>query len=246
MRALLFDLDDTLVPDYADFLAAVDDCAAAHGAPAGMGTIVHARARPRWGQAPAAAAAGMRDMSSWEALWAPFPPGTETWADGFRLGAWHDALTEHGVDDRDLAQRLALSYREHRHARCRPYPETLAVLESLRGRMRLAVVTNGTDEHQRAKLDASGLTGLFDAVVTSGAVGASKPDPAIFRVALDAVGCEPGDAAMVGDHPLRDVAGAQQAGLRGVWIDRNGGDARGVIPDARIRDLGELAQLGWW
>jgi putative hydrolase of the HAD superfamily len=51
---------------------------------------------------------------------------------------------------------------------------------------------------------------------------------------------------MVGDNPLRDIAGAQQAGLRGVWIDRNGGDTRGVVPDARIRELGELARLGWW
>jgi putative hydrolase of the HAD superfamily len=112
--------------------------------------------------------------------------------------------------------------------------------------MHLVVVTNGTEEHQRTKLDASGLTGLFDAIVTSGAVGASKPDPAIFRAALEAVGCDPADAAMVGDNPLRDIAGAQQAGLRGIWIDRNGGDARGVVPDARIRELGELAALGWW
>ena len=246
VRALLLDLDDTLVPDYADFLAAVDDCAAALGGPAGMGATVHARARVRWGQAPDSAALEMRDMSSWEALWAPFPAGTEEWADGFRLGAWHDALADHGVDDRELAGRLARGYRDHRHARCRPYPDAVAVLESLRGRVCLAVVTNGTERHQRAKLDASGLTGLFDAVVTSGAVGASKPDPAIVRAALAAVGCESADAAMVGDNPLRDIAGAQQAGLRGIWIDRNGGDSRGVVPDARIRELSELAALGWW
>jgi putative hydrolase of the HAD superfamily len=246
VKALLLDLDDTLVPDYAGFLAAVDDCAAALGGPAGMGVVLHARARVRWGQAPDAAALEMRDMSSWEALWAPFPAGTEEWADGFRLGAWQEALAEHAVDDRELADRLARAFREHRHARCRPYPETVAVLESLRGRMRLVVVTNGTEEHQRAKLDASGLSGHFDAIVTSGAVGASKPDPAIFRAALDAVGCRPGEAAMVGDNPLRDIAGAQQAGLRGVWLDREDGDARGVVPDARIRELGELATLGWW
>ena len=77
-------------------------------------------------------------------------------------------------------------------------------------------------------------------------LGASKPDPAIFRAALAAAGCGPGDAAMVGDNPLRDIAGAQQAGLRGVWLDREDGDARGVVPDARIRELGELAALGWW
>ena len=191
MKALLLDLDDTLIPDSSGFLAAVDDCAAALGGPSGMGVVLHARARVLWGQAPDAAVLEMRDMSSWEALWAPFPVGTEEWADAFRLGAWHEALAEHGVDDRELEERLAQAYREHRHAACRPYPETVAVLESLRARMRLVVVTNGTEEHQRTKLDASGLTGHFDAIVTSGAVGASKPDPAIFRAALDAVGCGP-------------------------------------------------------
>jgi putative hydrolase of the HAD superfamily len=83
-------------------------------------------------------------------------------------------------------------------------------------------------------------------VVRSVAGAASKPDPRIFQVALGAVGCDPADAAMVGDHPLRDVAGAQQAGLHGVWLDRDGGDPRGVVPDARIADLGALASLGWW
>jgi 2-haloalkanoic acid dehalogenase type II len=245
VNAVLFDLDDTLVPDYADFLAAVDDAAAALGAPAAMGRAVHERARPRWGQAPEATR-HMRDMSSWEALWAPFPAEAEAWADAYRSGAWHDALVAHGVDDPALARRLAEAYCEHRHARCRPYPEAVAALDALRGRVKLAVVTNGMEQHQRTKLDAAGLTGRFDAIVSSQAVGASKPDPAIFRAALERLGCRADQAVMVGDNPLRDIAGAQQAGLRAVWIDRDGGDARGVVPDARITDLGGLAALGWW
>ena len=245
MRAVLFDLDETLVPDYDAFLGAVDDVAAALGAPAGMGRALHERARPRWGQAPAATR-HMRDMSSWEALWAPFSFETRAWADGYRLGVWREALSDHGVDDADLARRLAESYGEHRVARCRPYPEATAALEALRGRVRLAVVTNGMESHQRAKLDAAGLTGRFDAVVTSEAVGASKPDPRIFHAALARIGCDAGEAVMVGDNPLRDVAGAQRAGLRGVWIDRGRRDSRGVVPDARITHLGGLAALGWW
>jgi putative hydrolase of the HAD superfamily len=245
MRAVLFDLDETLMPDYDAFLAAVDDVAAALGAPAGMGRALHEHARPRWGQAPAATH-HMRDMSSWEALWAPFSAETQAWADGYRVGAWREALADHDVADAELAARLAAAYREHRLARCRPYPETVAALDALDGRVRLAVVTNGMDDHQLAKLDASGLTTRFDAIVTSQAVAASKPDPRIFRAALAQVGCRADAAVMVGDNPLRDVAGAQQAGLRAVWVDRGGGDARGVVPDARIADLAGLAALGWW
>ena len=215
MRAALFDLDETLMPDYDAFLAAVDDVAAALGAPAGMGRVLHERARPRWGQAPAATR-DMCDMSSWEALWAPFSAETQVWADGYRLGAWREALADHDVEDAELAARLAAAYREHRLARCRPYPETVAALDALQGRVRLAVVTNGMDDHQLAKLDACGLTGRFDAIVTSQAVAASKPDPRIFRSALEQLGCRADAAVMVGDNPRRDVAGAQQAGLRAV------------------------------
>jgi putative hydrolase of the HAD superfamily len=245
VTALLFDLDETLMPDYDAFLGAVDDVAAALGAPAGMGRVLHERARPRWTRAPEATRR-MRDMSSWEALWAPFSADTRTWADAYRLGSWREALAAHGVDDPDLALRLADSYREHRVARSVPYPEAVAALEALRGRMRLAVVTNGMESHQRRKLHDAGLTARFDAVITSEATGASKPDPRIFAVALDRLGCRPGRAVMVGDNPLRDVAGAQQAGLRGVWVDRDARDPRGVVPDARITDLGGLAELGWW
>jgi FMN phosphatase YigB (HAD superfamily) len=107
-------------------------------------------------------------------------------------------------------------------------------------------VTNGMEEHQRAKLDAAGLTDLFDVVVSSSVAGASKPDPRIFHYALERVSGRAADAVMVGDNPTRDIAGAQQAGLRGVWVDRNGGDDRGVVPDARVSDLGGLTALGWW
>jgi putative hydrolase of the HAD superfamily len=246
MRTILLDLDDTLVPDHADFLAAVDDTAAAAGAPAGMSAAVRARAQRRWREAAEDTRLRMTDISSWESLWAPFPADLRTWADGYRLGIWREALRDCGVDEAGLARRLAESYRERRLERCSPYPEVVGVLEDLRRIARLGVVTNGMEEHQRAKLDAAGLTDLFDVVVSSAVVGASKPDPRIFRFALERVGGSAAEAVMVGDHPARDIAGAQQAGIRGVWVDRNGGDDHGIVPDARVTDLGGLAALGWW
>jgi len=245
VKALLLDLDETLVPDYAHFLAAAQDVAEAHGAPAGIATAIGVRARGLWHGAPESTRARMTDISSWEALWAPFPADLGDWAEAFRLDAWHDALRDHDVDDRGLAQRLARSYRDYRIARCRPYPEVVATLDALRGRVRLAVVTNGMEQHQRSKLDAAGLTDRFDAIVTSAAAGTSKPDPRIFRRALEQVGVAAAEAVMVGDNVLRDVAGAQTAGLRAVWLDRDGGDDHGVRPDARVTDLGGVLALGW-
>ncbi len=78
--------------------------------------------------------------------------------------------------------------------------------------LRLAVVANwdcALPEH----LERAGLLELFDTVVTSARAGAAKPDPAIFRLALDELGVEPGRAVHVGDEPL-DEEGARAAGLR--------------------------------
>jgi putative hydrolase of the HAD superfamily len=56
-------------------------------------------------------------------------------------------------------------------------------------------------------------------IIDSGAVGVTKPDPAIFAIALDAIGADPDDTWYVGDMPAIDVVGARAAGLRPIVID---------------------------
>jgi HAD superfamily hydrolase (TIGR01549 family) len=86
-----------------------------------------------------------------------------------------------------------------------------------------------------------GVADRVDAVITSAAVGAAKPDPAIFRAALDALAVAPGDAIHCGDDPARDCAGARAAGVRAVLLDRSGTLAADGCP--RITTLGELPRL---
>jgi putative hydrolase of the HAD superfamily len=71
-------------------------------------------------------------------------------------------------------------------------------------------------------LERAGLGGLLDGVISSAAAGARKPDPAIFRAALELAGCAPGEALHVGDTPEEDVAGAQAAGVPALLINRAG------------------------
>ena len=104
------------------------------------------------------------------------------------------------------------------------YPDAAPVLTQLRERgLRLVVVSNW-DCSLPEVLDRLGLLRLVDDVVVSAVVGAAKPDPRIFRAALDAVHCEPGDAVHVGDSAEADVAGAQAVGIRAVHLDRGRGD----------------------
>ncbi|GAB3749532.1 HAD family hydrolase [Microlunatus parietis] len=96
-------------------------------------------------------------------------------------------------------------------------PEQLASLGE-QG-VRRVVVSNGSEWQQQRKLRVTGLADLVDDVIISEAVGCKKPDPEIFRIALDR-SPTPGEAWMIGDHPDADVRGAARVGLRTGWVDR--------------------------
>jgi len=109
--------------------------------------------------------------------------------------------------------------------RFRPFPEVPAALERLRtGGARLAVVSNW-DVSLHDVLERTGLRRLVDAVVISAEVGAAKPDPAIFRAALERLGATAAEAVHVGDSVETDVAGARATGLQAVLVARNGAQA---------------------
>jgi len=103
------------------------------------------------------------------------------------------------------------------------YPDAAPALSRLRDRgLRLIAVSNWDCSLPRV-LERCGLEPMLDGTVTSAEAGARKPDPAIFSVALELAGCEPGQALHVGDTAEEDVAGARAAGIRPLLIDRDGG-----------------------
>jgi putative hydrolase of the HAD superfamily len=122
-----------------------------------------------------------------------------------------------------------------------PWEDAAPALAALRELgLRLVVVSNW-DCSLPAVLAEIGLEPLLDAVVTSAAVGAAKPDARIFQAALEQAGCAPGQALHVGDSVENDLMGAIGAGLRGMLLDRSG--AGGI---ATIASLAELPALLSW
>lgn len=115
-------------------------------------------------------------------------------------------------------------------------------LHALRGRVTLALVTNGLGAVQRARLARSGIDTLLDAVVISGDLPIAKPDPRIFALALErAGGVPPHRAIMVGDNLASDVLGAIQAGLASCWFNPRGeANPFPFFPTYEIRSLAEL------
>lgn len=120
-----------------------------------------------------------------------------------------------------------------------PYPDVHPVLASLRQKVALGSVSNGV-----ADLGTIGMDHYFDVSIAAHQFGSAKPDPAIFRHACEALRVEPAEAVYVGDDPLLDVEGAQKAGLRGVWLRRQDLPLRTmpghVAPDAVCASLHDL------
>ena len=118
----------------------------------------------------------------------------------------------------------------------RAYPDAAPALERLVGAgLRLAVVANW-DVSLPEVLARFGLAAPFAAIVTAAEVGAAKPDPRPFRVALERLGAEAAESVHVGDDPATDVAGAQAAGLTALLLDRSG-RTEGALSD--LADLPE-------
>ncbi len=118
------------------------------------------------------------------------------------------------------------------------------LLKCLRARRHpMALVTNGS-KSQRQKIDAVGASGYFDAVLISEEVGAAKPDPVIFRQAMSLLNAVPDSSVFIGDSLEHDMAGARNAGMMTVHVNRTGAlDVEESPCDLVVSDLRALSDL---
>jgi putative hydrolase of the HAD superfamily len=230
MKALLLDLDDTLLA----YSAGVDDSWAEACSvvplPMETDTLLAELAETRkwfWSGDPERHARERVDM----------------------LGAWTkivvEALARCGCGDKALGAAIARDYAARRREAMQLYPESRAVLDALRARgLPLALVTNGDALQQRDKIERHDLGRYFGAIVIEGEFGCGKPQERVYREALQQLGVEADGVWMVGDNLEWDVLAPQRLGLTGVWIDREGAGLPPAHADARphriIRSLSEL------
>ena len=140
--------------------------------------------------------------------------------------------------DAELTEELAASYFVHRDRDPALFPDTLPGLDALRADYRLGLLSNGSRLPETVGLD-----GYFESVVFAQDHRVAKPDKGIFEIVERQLGVGPEACVLVGDHPVNDVAGAQDAGWRSVWIDRDGTalfPPDGPPPDAVVTALTEL------
>ncbi len=176
--------------------------------------------------------------------WRAFEAGTTT-AARIRFERWAELITELGLDAEPVS--TGDSYVRHLGASAVPMPHALEVVASLSTTHPLGVITNGFADVQRPRLAASGLDAHARVVVISDEVGVSKPDLAIFRATLDAMGHpEPSRVLIVGDNPVADIAGGAAAGMATCFYDGVGAHPAGWTPpgaDHAISDLRDLLEI---
>jgi len=146
------------------------------------------------------------------------------------------------IRDADVAARVAERFLDDAFLTLR---RNAALLGRLARRYRLGIVSNFYGNLPAVCRDA-GIDRFFGVVVDSTRVGASKPDPRIFGIALAGLGVAAVEAVFVGDSPARDMVGAREIGMRHVWLGgaaAHGGAAPCCPGDPVIRSLAEIEGL---
>lgn len=148
-----------------------------------------------------------------------------------RIERFRRLLQASGVSaDRETATQLASIYRDTYKGRRRAVAGARELLATIKRRAHVGIVSNNLLDEQQQKLRICELEPFVDALVVSEEAGVSKPDPAIFHIALDRLAATAEESVMVGDSWLADIEGARAAGIRPIWFN----PTRAAAPDPTI------------
>ena len=128
-------------------------------------------------------------------------------------------LTKLGVPEADVPANISAEFTDILPLKSAVFPFTHDVLDYLKPKYHLHLITNGFNDIQSLKLDASNLTPYFEEVITSEHSGHLKPDPRMFAHALERTGAAAAESLMIGDNLECDVLGACNAGIDQVYFN---------------------------
>ncbi len=232
--AMLIDMDDTILSAYskpdAAWLAVAQEFAAE------LGPLSPAEA------AAAVAAAGRRFWENAEAQWRLKLNEARyiVVADGFAtLASAGKAAMPH-----DFCIRMADRYSLYREEQMTLFPGVHEAIDALKAHgVKLALVTNGAAETQRAKIVRFALANRFDHIQIEGEHGFGKPDERAYHHAMETLGVTARDTWMIGDNLEWEVVTPQRLGIYAIWMDAHGDglpEGSAIRPDRIIRSLSEL------
>ena len=255
VKAVFFDLDDTLLWDQKSvkeaFVATCKVAKEKYGVDIDeFEEAVRKEARELYASYETYAFTQMIGINPFEGLWGNFLDDTDDFrklaavVPNYRKEAWTRGLKALGIEDEAFGAELAERFPAERRKKPFIYDDTFKVLDELKGKYTLVLITNGSPDLQNTKLTITPeLVPYFDQIIISGDYGRGKPDPGIFEHALERVGLNKDEAIMVGDNLMTDVLGASRAGIKTVWINRHDKERNEVVPTYEITHLEQLFEI---
>ncbi|BCB03846.1 HAD family hydrolase [Bacillus sp. KH172YL63] len=256
IKAILFDLDDTLLWDsrsieeafqatcqYAQSKVGVD--------PLELEKSVRDAARELYATYDTYEFTQNIGINPFEGLWGEFLDEHDERfhqmkdiVPSYRKDAWTRGLIAQGISDEDLAVELSEVFRTERKQRPYVYEDTFHVLDEVKGDYELLLLTNGSPHLQHTKLSKTPeLTPYFKEIIISGDIGKGKPDTAMFEHALERLQLTSDEVIMVGDNLLTDILGASRMGIRTIWINRRQQRPQDVKPDHEVKNLHDIIDI---
>lgn len=235
IRAIFFDLDDTLIrydAAYETALAASHSVLATRHPHISLGSLrsaIYAAYEKQFGYGtPGFAELGILPVSQLRTIL--------TGSALFALQVKREA---------DFIAALIEAHEAVERQEIRPFPDTLETLDILARSFPLGVITNGPSAMQREKLNRLGLAERFPIIVVDSEFGHPKPDARIFAHAAEMVGYEPEELLFVGNSPEADIAGAVYAGWTCVWLNADDAPLPENVPAPHymVRNLSEIVSI---
>jgi putative hydrolase of the HAD superfamily len=139
----------------------------------------------------------------------------------------------------DLIDVIAFEYVEFMPDFNHLFEHTFEILDYLKGKYQLHIITNGFEEIQTKKMQTSNILHYFKEVITSESVGVKKPNPKVFNYALEVANAKKENSIMIGDNIEADIRGALSVGMQAIHFNFEGEK----VSDANFPSINSLLEL---
>lgn len=152
-------------------------------------------------------------------------------------------VREFGIDDADYAKKLSDDFLERTTYKTKLVDGTMELLEYLKPKYKMHILSNGFREVQYKKIENSGLMPYFDMIILSDDAGINKPHAEFFTFALEKTKAIRNETLMIGDSWEADIVGAYNSDIHQMWFNPEGLPHSGFIPTYCVRTLDEIKEI---
>ena len=175
-------------------------------------------------------------------LWLKYRDGILT-KQQLRAKRFNNTLSQFGIVDDALSQQISEFYIQHSPKQKKLMPNTRSILDFLKKKYQLHIITNGFKEVQIIKLKESGIINYFNKIIISEEIGFLKPNKEIFLFAINLCKTIPEECLMIGDDIKSDILGAKQVGIDQVFYNYKDIKKPKYHSDYIISDLKDLKKF---